>query len=147
MKQQVRFDDTAGLHRLIESGFGNWAAPVTVGRDAVENYERAVATTAHCPAEPSTIPGLLLVSITPRLHPENNWEIVGHHSAINLGCSRIRFPATLPVGSTVRGRSRIEAIRPHRRGIVVGLAFEVHSEEPVAVGAECTVEVIYGGAQ
>lgn len=135
----IRFDDQAALAAVQAAGFGGWGRPLMISPSMVGVFN------AIAGRDPLTdgVPGFLLASVLPRLAPVNDWKIIGHGSAVNLGCPHMRFPAPLAMGETVRGRSRITAVRDHPRGTIVTLGFDVRIEDATEANLDCTVELLY----
>lgn len=135
----IRFDDLAALAEVQATGFGGWGRPLTITASMVGVFG-AIAGRDRLN---DGVPGFLLASVLPRLAPINDWTITGHGSAINLGCPHMRFPAPLAMGETVRGRSRIAAVRGHPRGTIITLGFDVRVEGAAEANLDCTVELLY----
>lgn len=53
--------------------------------------------------------GFLTLALVSRLHRETV-EIAGYAHAVNYGLNRVRFPAPVPAGSRLRGRSTLQAV-------------------------------------
>lgn len=140
----VAFDDRAALDAVIAAGFGGWGPPCAITQERVVAFERVAGRDGRTGVE--TAPGAMLIALMPRYAPVNDWQITGHRFAINLGASTIRFPAPVPVGASLRGRSRLAGARPHARGMVISYAFDVREEDASDPGLAITLDILYSGA-
>lgn len=61
--------------------------------------------------------GYLTLSLASRFLPEI-LEVPGMKMGVNYGCDKVRFPAPVPVGSRVRGRSELVAADTTKDGAV-----------------------------
>jgi len=68
-------------------------------------------------------------------------EVRGTSMGVNYGCDKIRFPATVPVGSKVRGTAAITAVEETRDAgiqVKITMKIEVEGQERPA----CVIETI-----
>ena len=71
--------------------------------------------------------GFLTLALTPTLLHEI-YEVRGVTMAINYGANRVRFPAPLPSGASVRARARLESVEEVSGGAQVVTHVEVEAE-------------------
>jgi len=80
--------------------------------------------------------GFLTVSLLPMLLEETA-SITGVKAMVNYGLNKLRFPAPVPVGSTVRGTLTLNALEEAPSGLRLDLGFDIRVEgaaKPSAVG-------------
>src|SRR3954467_1070777 len=80
--------------------------------------------------------GFLTVSLLPVLLEETA-SITGVKAMVNYGLNKLRFPAPVPVGSTVRGTLTLNALEAAHGGLQLDLGFDIRvegAEKPSAVG-------------
>jgi acyl dehydratase len=80
--------------------------------------------------------GFLTVSLLPMLLEETA-SITGVKAMVNYGLNKLRFPAPVPVGSTVRGTLTLNALEEAHGGLQLDLGFDIRVEgadKPSAVG-------------
>jgi acyl dehydratase len=80
--------------------------------------------------------GYLTLSLLPHLIAQA-FQVTGVRMGVNYGLNRLRFPAPVPVGSTVRGTFALNDLKPIEGGAQVVVGFEVRVEgaaKPAAVG-------------
>ena len=80
--------------------------------------------------------GYLTLSLLPMLLDESA-SIAGVKAMVNYGLNKLRFPAPVPVGSTVRGTLTLNALTEAHGGLQADLGFDIRvegAEKPSAVG-------------
>lgn len=140
-KSMVRFDDLKALGEVITRGFGGWGPDVTLDQATVASF----VTATSMPARTDCAPDYLLPSLLPKFRPANDWRIVGHKSALNMGNPQIRFLKQSPIGATVRCRRRLASAEPHPRGIRVTMEFEVENVAAEELCMRLSIELLYQG--
>jgi len=135
--QDVRFDDIPALEALARLPFGQWGPEFEITQALIDAFaelsgdhqwihvdvERA---RRESPFGGTVAHGFLTLSLLPRLHPENDFRIVGFGNALNYGASNLRFLSPVPAGSRIHARSRLKAVAPHAKGTLLTWATEVH---------------------
>ena len=80
--------------------------------------------------------GYLTLSLLPHLLGRT-FQVGGVKMGVNYGLNRLRFPAPVPVPSTVRGTFKLNDVRDTTGGVQVLVGFEVRvdgADKPSAVG-------------
>jgi acyl dehydratase len=80
--------------------------------------------------------GFLTVSMLPQMLEECA-SISGVKAAVNYGLNKLRFPAPVPVGSTVRGTLTLNSVEEAHGALQLELGFDIRVEgaaKPSAVG-------------
>ena len=89
--------------------------------------------------------GYLTLSLTVALASEVEMPVGNPMMGVNYGSDRIRFPASVPVGSRIRARVAIVAVTEVSGGIQVNrtVTVEVENQEKPAMVAETLVRLYY----
>jgi acyl dehydratase len=98
------------------------------------------------PFGPAVAPGYYLLALLPRFSYET-LAYEGFDLGVNYGLNRVRFPAPLGVGASVRMRATIDAVKEVPGGIQVTRTVTLeadHGGEPVCVAESLTR--LYGSA-
>ena len=140
--QEIHLDDQESLDRIEAEGFTPWGPPVTFGKDLVRAF-LDLTSAPHNSGEPTQIPGVMLQAMLPKLTPGQGWQITGNNGAVNLGCPSIRFPQPVASSAILRGRSCLASSRPHARGVIITMGFEVREEGADTPCLQSTMEVLY----
>ena len=143
MAEAIRFDDYARFALVEQRGFAPWGPAVPVERATVD----AFLTVTGAPGDGRHIPGVMLQAMLPKLVPGHDWQVTGHNGAINLGSPSIRFPVPAPAGAQLHGRSRLAAAKPHPKGTVIAMEFEVIEADAEDVCLRSVIELLYMGAR
>jgi acyl dehydratase len=80
--------------------------------------------------------GYLTLSLLPYLL-HSAYQVSGVKMGVNYGLNRLRFPAPVPVGSSVRGKFTLNDLKEIQGGVQALVGFEIGidgKEKPVAVG-------------
>ena len=143
MTETIVFDDYARFALVEERGFTPWGPAVPVDRATVS----AFLTVTGAPGNQAQIPGVMLQAMLPKLVPGQDWQVTGHSGAINLGSPSIRFPVPAQAGAEYHGRSRLSAAKPHPKGTLVAMEFEVIEAGADEVCLRSTIELLYMGTR
>jgi len=68
--------------------------------------------------------GYLTLSLVPRLLPEI-LQITGFNLVVNYGCEKVRFPAPLPVGRTVRATAVLDEVSEVKGGLQLAITMTI----------------------
>ena len=80
--------------------------------------------------------GYLTLSLLPHLIG-SAFQVSGVRMGVNYGLNRLRFPSPVPVGSSVRGRFKLNDLKEVEGGVQVLVGFELAvdgASKPSAVG-------------
>jgi len=144
----IRFDDIAGLKKMVSEEFGPFGDQMTVTQDMINKFAELTGDhqwihvdVERCKKEsPFGGPiahGFLTLSLLPKLRSRTNYTIVGHGNATNYGANKLRFVAPVPAGATLHARSRLMAVEPKPKGTMITQEIQVN-----VVGQE-TPAIIY----
>ena len=137
------FPSLVGTHL----GHSDW---VTVGQDRVNLFADAtgdhqwihvdVDRANNGPFGGPIAHGYLTLSMIPELL-DQVLTVEDTTSGVNYGCNRVRFPATVPVGSSVRLGAAVAAVDQLPKGVQVTLDATVEVRD--AAKPSCVAQVIY----
>lgn len=140
--QAIRYDDYDAFAKVEATGFIPWGEAIPVGRETVQRFLEVTGA----PGDGAIIPGVMLQAMLPKLVPGHGWSVTGHSGAVNLGSPTIRFPVPAPAGAKLRGRSRLSAAKPHPKGTLIAMAFELREDGVDQPCLQSTIELLYLGA-
>ena len=139
MTQEIRFDDYQGFAAIEARGFTPWGPVVAIEQETVREFLRVTGA----PGDGTLIPGVMLQAMLPKLAPGQDWSVTGYGGAVNLGSPSIRFPVQAQGGAHLRGRSRLSAAKPHPKGTLIAMDFEVREEGVESSCLRSTLELLY----
>jgi acyl dehydratase len=134
---QVPVSNLTALSALADNKFTQWSNTVVVDQELINAFaelsgddywlhtdpERAKkespfrATIAH---------GSLVQVLQSRLTIALPFEITGFKTMVNYGSNRLRFPAPVPAGSSIQGRSKVKDISVTHKGVQLTLEMNIH---------------------
>ena len=126
----IRFDDIAGLKKVVSEEFGPFGDQMTVTQDMINKFAELTGDhqwihvdVERCKKEsPFGGPiahGFLTLSLLPRLRSRTDFNIVGYGNAVNYGANKLRFLAPVPAGAKIRARSRLTNVEAKPKGTMV----------------------------
>jgi N-ethylmaleimide reductase len=147
VRRQVRADDLEAMKSLVSEQFSEWSNEVLVDQALINRFadlsgddywlhtdpERA---RTQSPFKTTIAHGALVQIIASRLRIPLDFEIVGFNNMVNYGSDRLRFPSPVPVGSRIRGRTRVKAVEKVKSGTQVTLEMNIHvvgNDRPSAI--------------
>jgi acyl dehydratase len=123
---EIRYDDLAGLRRLVSDEFGDWGSEFVVSQELINDYADLtgdhqwihvdVERAKQGPFGAPIAHGLLTLAIGPRVRPPETFRVVGHGSTLNYGSDGIRFLEPVVAGSSIHARQRVVDVQQHPRG-------------------------------
>ena len=129
-----------------EVGVSSWMlvdqARIDAFADATEDHQFIhvdPTAAAQTPFGGTIAHGFLTLSLLSRMGAEAMLLPEGLKMAVNYGLDRIRFLATVPAGSRVRGRFRLDSVEEKARGQVLmrhTVTVEIEGEDKPALTAE-----------
>ena len=133
--EPIDFDDIEALNAAASSEFGPWGKEVCISQDLVDAFADLTGDdqwihidVERCRAEsPFGAPiahGFLILSLMHQSVPRPI-EVKGHRSGINYGAESFRFLAPVPVGSSIRARSRVVRAEATSKGTLITGQIEV----------------------
>src|SRR5690554_2732852 len=136
-RRRVPFDDAAAVASLVSDEFSDWSAPLLIDQPLVDRFaelsgddywihtdpERAAR---ESPYGTTIAHGALVQVLQSRLALPLDFVIEGFSTVVNYGSDRLRFPAPVPVGSSVQARGRVKEAGVTRKGTKVVLEVHTH---------------------
>jgi uncharacterized OB-fold protein/acyl dehydratase len=134
---QVPVSNLTALYALADDKFTEWSNTVVVDQALINAFaelsgddywlhtdpERA---TTDSPFKTTIAHGSLVQVLQSRLTIALPFEITGFKTMVNYGSNRLRFPAPVPAGSTIKGRSKVKDISVSHKGVQVTLEMNIH---------------------
>jgi acyl dehydratase len=145
----IRVDGVVGMEGLVGQHLG-WSDPYVITQDRVDAF--ADVTDDHQwihvdPDRARTGPfgitvahGYLTLALLPHLF-RSVWRVDGFSTGINYGLGKVRFPAPVPVGSTIRGGFSLNEISSISGGVQA--TFSATVEVLDAEKPSCAAELLY----
>jgi acyl dehydratase len=135
--KQYQYDDIVALQELVSEDFGPWSEAVQVTQEMVNQFaeltgddywihtdpERAAA---ESPFGCTVAHGFLTLVLLPKMSVAPGYEVVGFNNMLNYGSDKLRFTGVVPVGCSIRSRSRIKEIGATAKGTKVVMEHHVH---------------------
>lgn len=152
--QPVQFDDLERLQSFISTEFGNWGDTLEITQDMIWQFADLSGDHQWIHVDPErarrdgpfgapVAHGMLIMSVLPRVIPQNAWQIAGHGAALNFGSDGLRFMAPVLAGMSIQARTRLAAVAQHPKGSLVTTETAVHvvgQEKPALL---YRVQVLY----
>jgi acyl dehydratase len=76
--------------------------------------------------------------LIPKMLGEQSYEVIGFNNMLNYGSDKLRFTGVVPVGCSIRSRSRIKEISTTAKGTKMVMEQHIH-----VVGQDERPAVIY----
>lgn len=146
-KRQVRFDDEAAMKALVSETYSAWSNQIVVDQALIDEFAKLSGDDYWIHTDPErarkqspfggTIAhGALVQVLQSRLRIPLAFEVVGFNNMVNYGSDRLRFPAPVPAGSRIHGRSRVKAVEKLPKGTQLTMEIVTHvvgSERPSVI--------------
>ena len=137
---QVPVSNLAALYALADNKFTDWSNDIVVDQELINAFadlsgddywlhtdpERAKTDS---PFKTTIAHGSLVQVLQSRLTIALPFEITGFKTMVNYGSNRLRFPAPVPAGSTIHGRSKVKDISVSHKGIQLTLEMNIHVKD------------------
>ena len=134
---QVPVSNLTALYALADNKFTDWSNTVEVDQPLINAFaelsgddywlhtdpERAKTDS---PFKTTIAHGSLVQVLQSRLTIALPFEITGFKTMVNYGSNRLRFPAPVPAGSTIHGRSKVKDISVSHKGVQLTLEMNIH---------------------
>ncbi len=147
----VRVHGIEGVRALPLGPLGQ-SGPFEVTQDAVNLFADATGDRQWIHVDPERAKdgpfggpiahGYLTLSLVPRLLPEII-EVTGFSLGVNYGCEKVRFPAPVPVGSTLRATAALDDVSDVRGGVQLTTTVSFAVEGAAKPACVATVVVRY----
>lgn len=144
---KVPVSNLSALYALADNKFTEWSNTIVVDQDLINAFaalsgddywlhtspERAKT---ESPFKTTIAHGSLVQVLQSKLTIALPFEIVGFQTMVNYGSNRLRFPAPVPAGSIIHGRSKVKDISMSHKGVQLTLEMNIHvqgSEKPSVI--------------
>ena len=144
---QVPVSNLTALSALADNKFTDWSNQIVVDQALINAFaelsgddywlhtdpERAKK---ESPFKTTIAHGSLVQVLQSRLTIALPFEIIGFKTRVNYGSNRLRFPAPVPAGSTIYGRSKVQDISVSHKGVQLTLEVHIHvvgSDKPSVI--------------
>lgn len=146
--KQYRFDDIDALQELVTGDFGAWSNTVEITQGLIDQFAELTGDTYWIHTDPekaktdspfgTTIAhGFLTLVLLPKMSGTPTYELTGYNNILNYGSDKLRFTGPVPVGSSVRSRSRVKEVSASPKGTKLILEQHIHvqgqDERPVLI--------------
>ncbi len=136
---QVPVSNLAALYALADNEFTPWSNSIVVDQALINAFaelsgddywihtdpERAKTDS---PFKTTIAHGSLVQVLQSKLTIALPFEITGFQTMVNYGSNRLRFPAPVPAGSVIKGRSKVQDVSVSHKGVQVTLEMHIHVE-------------------
>ncbi|MCB1687032.1 MAG: MaoC family dehydratase [Halioglobus sp.] len=146
--EKYEYTDIEALQGLVSDTFGQWSAPVEITQELVNQFAELTGDDYWIHTDPekaktdspfgTTIAhGFLTLVLMPKMRGTPSYEVTGYNNILNYGSDKLRFTGPVPVGSSVRSRSRVKEVTATPKGTRMILEQHIHvvgqDERPVLI--------------
>lgn len=135
--QQYQYDDVEAMQVLVSDEFGPWSTELPITQDLIDQFAEMTGDDYWIHTDPekaktdspfgTTIAhGFLSLVMLPKMRGNPTYEVVGFNNMLNYGSDKLRFTGPVPVGSSLRSRSRIKEISASPKGTKMVMEQHVH---------------------
>jgi len=133
----IRFDDFDTLNSLISDEYGPWSTERAIIQEDISAFGKLTddmqwihvdteRAKDNSPFGTTIAHGFFILSFLTSMCRSDNYNIVGHSSALNYGIEGLRFLKPVPAGSQIHCRTRIENVTQKTAGTMIDLGVAVH---------------------
>lgn len=146
--QQYQYDDVDAMQVLVSQEFGQWSSELPITQELIDQFAALTGDDYWIHTDPEkaktdspfgcTIAhGFLSLVMLPKMRGELSYEITGFNNMLNYGSDKLRFTGPVPVGSSLRCRSRIKEVSASPKGTKMVMEQHIHvvgqDERPVLI--------------
>lgn len=146
--EQYDYSDIEALQGLVSDTFGAWSESLEITQDMINQFAELTGDTYWIHTDPeraktdspfgTTIAhGFLTLVMMPKMAGIPSYQITGYNNILNYGSDKLRFTGPVPVGSSVRMRSRVKEVTATPKGTKMVLEQHIHvvgqDERPVLI--------------
>ncbi|RLQ23227.1 MaoC family dehydratase [Seongchinamella sediminis] len=135
--KQYQYDDVAAMQELVSEEFGPWSQEVAITQDMVNQFAELTGDDYWIHTDPekaktdspfgcTVAHGFLTLVLLPKMQGEQSYEVVGFNNMLNYGSDKLRFTGVVPVGCSIRSRSRVKEVSATSKGTKMVLEQHVH---------------------
>ncbi len=147
--EKYEYNDIEALQGLVSETFGQWSDAVEITQDMIDRFAELTGDDYWIHTDPekaktdspfgTTIAhGFLTLVLLPKMRGTPSYEVSGFNNMLNYGSDKLRFTGPVPVGSSVRSRSRVKEVSATPKGTRMVLEQHIH-----VVGQDERPAVIY----
>lgn len=147
--QQYQYNDVASMQSLVGEDFGPWSSELQITQDMVNQFAELTGDDYWIHTDPekaktdspfgcTVAHGFLTLVLMPKLRVEPTHEVIGYSNMLNYGSDKLRFTGVVPVGCSIRSRSRIKEVSDTGKGTKMVMEQHIH-----VVGQDERPAVIY----
>jgi len=134
---QVPVSNLAALYALADHKFTPWSNSIVVDQGLIDAFADLSGddywlhtdpkrAKVESPFKATIAHGSLVQVLQSRLTIALPFEITGFKTMVNYGSNRLRFPAPVPAGSKIHGRSKVKDISVSHKGLQLTLEMNIH---------------------
>lgn len=147
--KQFKYDDVDAMQELVSETFGAWSSELEISQEMVNQFAELTGDDYWIHTDPekaktdspfgcTVAHGFLTLVLMPKLRGEQSYEVTGFNNMLNYGSDKLRFTGVVPVGCSIRSRSRIKEISATAKGTKMVMEQHIH-----VVGQDERPAVIY----
>lgn len=133
----VPVSNLSALYALADNKFTDWSNHIVVDQALINAFADLSGddywlhtdpkrSKTDSPFKTTIAHGSLVQVLQSKLTIALPFEITGFKAMVNYGSNRLRFPAPVPSGSTIHGRSRVKDIQVTHKGVQLTLEMNIH---------------------
>lgn len=137
--QQYQYDDIDAMQALVSDQFGDWSESVVIDQAMIDAFAAMTGDDYWIHTDPeraakespfgTTIAhGFLSLVLLPKMRGKATYEVTGFNNMLNYGSDKLRFTGPVPVGSSLRCRSRVKEVSASPKGTKMVMEQHVHVE-------------------
>lgn len=134
---QVPVSNLTALYALADNKFTDWSNSIEVDQALIDAFAELsgddywlhtdpARAKIESPFKTTIAHGSLVQVLQSRLTIALPFEIVGFGTMVNYGSNRLRFPAPVPAGSIIHGRSKVKDVSMSHKGVQLTLEMNIH---------------------
>ena len=134
--REIRYDDLDALQKMVSAEFGDWGKDLEITQQLIDEFAGIsgdqqwlhveVGRARQGPFGATIAPGMLTLSILPRVRAPSTFKVVDQGNTVNYGSDGLRFLEPVRAGSKIHARSRLTDVQGHARGTRMTYEFAVH---------------------
>lgn len=147
--KQFKYDDVDAMQELVSETFGAWSCELEISQEMVNQFAELTGDDYWIHTDPekaktdspfgcTVAHGFLTLVLMPKLRGEQSYEVTGFNNMLNYGSDKLRFTGVVPVGCSIRSRSRIKEVSATAKGTKMVMEQHIH-----VVGQDERPAVIY----
>jgi len=147
--KQYKYDDIDAMQELVSEDFGSWSSEVEITQAMVDQFAELTGDDYWLHTDPekaksdspfgcTVAHGFLTLVLMPKMRGEQSYEVTGFGNMLNYGSDKLRFTGGVPVGCSIRSRSRVKEVSATAKGTKMVMEQHIH-----VVGQDERPAVIY----